>query len=178
MLMDTAINFSTLDEATRIELLLASEHAYSFLTDRGYSAEEVHRLGVCHQATTLIVESLLDNGYRAEHEIRSGSAVAEHSYATLDIGPDEDIVIDPTWQQFLPKGTSTEGMPKVLIGTRSSVIEQALRFGVDEATTQLWQKQSIKLTAKQQRRIDLKAEQAADAAVKNGAWERFTTQNS
>lgn len=179
--IDTQQGESTaLDGATRSNILAASEAAYRLLVEKGgYSTEEVHRLSVCHQATALMVNSLLDNGHRVEHEIRSGWTVTEHSYVVLNTctGDEDEIVIDPTWQQFLPKDKVTIDIPKVLIGTRDSVIEQARRFGVDELTTQLWQKQGIKMTVKQQKQVDLEAKRAADRAEADGAWERFATQS-
>jgi hypothetical protein len=48
---------------------------------------------------------------------------------------------------------------------------------VDELTTQLWQKQGIKMTVEQRKRADLEAKQEADLAEENGAWERFMTQS-
>lgn len=177
MPVNTQNNLSILDETVRASLVSASEYAYKSLAERAYNTEEIHRLGVCYQATALMVDSLLDNGYRVEHEIRSGWTVPEHSYVVLDTGLEDEIVIDPTWQQFLPKNKITLDMPKVLIGTRDDVIGQARYFGVDELTTQLWQKQGIKMTVEQRKRADLEAKQEADLAEENGAWERFMTQS-
>jgi|GEM_PF-1603105 hypothetical protein len=168
-----------LDEATKTDLLLASEGAYGSLTDRGYSAEEVHRLPVCHRLASFIVEYLLGKGYEeVDHELGCSGDVPEHSYVTLkNTDQGSEIIIDPTWQQFLPRGKVIANMPKVLMGTRNSVIEQARRFGVDEPTTHIWQKQGFKMTVEQQKRADLEAQQEADRAYKSGAWERFMAQS-
>jgi hypothetical protein len=169
----------SLDESTSASILLASQIAYDSLVENdGYNPEEVHRLAVCYQASALIASHLFENGYYAEHEIRSGWTVTEHSYVTIDVGLNTEIVIDPTWQQFLPKDKVSERMPKVLVGTRDEIISQAQRFGVDEFTLKLWRKQEIKMTVYQQKHVDNEAKEAADHAEEDGAWERFMAPSS
>jgi hypothetical protein len=94
------------------------------------------------------------------------------------VGLNTEIVIDPTWQQFLPKDKVSERMPKVLVGTRDEIISQAQRFGVDEFTLKLWRKQEIKMTVSQQKHVDNEAKEAADHAEEDGAWERFMAPSS
>ena len=121
-----------------------------------------------------MVNELLANGHPVVQEIRAGLSVLEHSFVVLPTGKgeDRDIVIDPTWQRFLPRGKVTDKLPRVLVGTRSSVANQAMASGVDELTARIWQ-DGGKMTTEQQRQADRQAEAAAEQADADGAWERF-----
>jgi hypothetical protein len=158
-------------------LLTASEDAYRSLVEQGHSPEEIHRLQVCYQATALMVDTLIDNGYKAEHEVRGGWTVLEHSYVVIDTGSGEELIADPTWQQFLPDGADSHDMPRVLMGPRKIVAGQARSFGVDAITAQLWDKQETRVTAKQQREADQIAQDEADRAEDSGAWNKFMQQD-
>ena len=155
------------------DIQAAANDAYLTIAEQGgQNPEEIHRLSVCYRAAVLMVASLVEKGYDAKHEIHESPTVVEHSYVALGMNHEDEIIADPTWQQFLTKDNIDENMPKVLIGTRSDVSGQARHFGVDETTTQLWREESGRMV-EDQKRLDEEAKRKADAAVQDGAWERF-----
>ena len=69
----------------------------------------------------------------------TGTELADqHSYLLRRTEEGEETVIDPTWQQFLAKDKLTDELPKVLIGSRQEVVEQARAAGVPDAVLDYW----------------------------------------
>jgi len=124
----------------------AAEQAYKIIANReGAPLDEVHSQGNCHKVTSDMRRRLSDIGYDVEREIRHDRALGDHSYLTLDISEDE-IIIDPTWQQFLPSARVSSELPKILIGTRDEVKSQARNFGVRNEVLRLWERRAFKFT--------------------------------
>ena len=168
----------TSSDDLQTEIMTAARRAYETLAREGMPAEAMHKLCVCYQASALITDSLVENGYTATHEIQNGSTVVEHSFVTVKTRNGEELLVDPTWQQFLPKDKITPELPRVLIGDRSEVIAKAREFGVDEKALKIWEYQPNAMTVEQQKLRDRGAEDSADMAFATGAWERFATSSN
>lgn len=115
------------------------DRAYKLIAlEEGYRAEELHYKPQCLMMTVAFTLEMGDEGIaHVRHDSRHGHNVNEHRYAVLDIN-DEEIVIDPTWQQFLSPHLRSPELPRTLIGTREEVIAIALAAGVDHLEAQLW----------------------------------------
>lgn len=133
---------------------------------------DAHKLPICFKAAELIVGSLADKGFQADHVISVSPSHGQHSYAVLRSNG-EATVIDPTWQQFLPASLrSSSDAPKTLIGSPSAVKADASNYGVPESALNLWNNDAH-LSIDDIRESDRRAEAASDAADENGRWAAF-----
>ncbi len=113
--------------------------AQKLAVERGVTAEEIHKQRVCRFMSTEIILSLLENGVHASPDSRRPYLMDEHRYPVINLGnASEEIVVDATWQQFLPEGTDTSNLPRALVGTRSEVVAQAAQAGVRPENLRLW----------------------------------------
>lgn len=125
-------------EATHA-LEAATAATYADVADfSGVETDQAHTLRECHRMVQTL-GTILDERYgiATRQELRSGWQVMHHSYLTME-STEGEIVIDPSWQQFLHADLRTEELPKTLVGTRDQVIEQAVSAGVDPVDAQLW----------------------------------------
>jgi hypothetical protein len=105
-------------------ILAATTHAYQATANKyNLDPATVHRMRACHAVSRFMVDHLVEV---AGHEATSDNR-GYHEYVEL---PATGRIADATWQQHLPEGTSTDNLPKVLIGTRGDVVEQARAHGV------------------------------------------------
>ena len=104
--------------------------------EQGEPAEVAHTKPWCRGMTTTMVLALFEIGETPQVNARGGR-LDEHRYVT--IGDDDlQIVIDPTWQQFLPPDRLTPELPKILIGTRPEVMRFAQEAGVLSDDALVW----------------------------------------
>lgn len=157
----------------QLDTLSAVNRAYHAISETGFMADNVHRLPVCYQASALIVTSLLENNYRAQHEITTTEGVGEHSYVVVNPSEVDELVIDATWQQFLPDDKVNEDTPKVLVGSRDDIIKRARAYGVIEPALDVWKVPIHGMSIEQQQYNNRCAEAMADNAELEGAWESF-----
>ncbi len=61
-----------------------------------------------------------------------------HNFISVEFQKDE-LVIDGTWQQFVPKRQRHDELPLVLVGTRDEVVEYAGTSGVPQRFHRVWQ---------------------------------------
>jgi len=160
-------------DALNKDIMAATEQAYQTIAAEGLPLPEVHKLGVCYQASSLVVNSLLENGHSARHERRGGWSVVEHSYVAITTGTGTELLVDPTWQQFLPATKWSDQLPRVLVGERSDIIAKARKYGVDEASLTVWHNTGPPANIETHQKSDQDAARAADEAAKTGGWERF-----
>ena len=153
----------------------ATEQAYASLVESGLPAGEVHRLAVCTEIGIKTVGHLLTQGYDAKLEIRQAEWVGQHSFIALFTRDGEEILADPTWQQFLPIIKRHEGLPKVLVGSRSDIIAQAKDYGVGEPALSLWHYDGPPMSQEEHQEADRAATIAAEEAAEKGEWERFAS---
>lgn len=137
---NTAPAPSTAAEAMAADIGAAADFTYAATaSERRVSPEEAHKLAVCQTAAELMVGAMEDMGYQARVESRRvWSARQGHNYPVIDAGKGRknEVIADPTWQQFLLD--PPEDAPRVLVGTRREVIEQAKAYGVDSRTAKVW----------------------------------------
>ena len=120
-------------EVAHAAIVVAAEKAYGVVAGReGRSSDGIHHEGTCHKVTKEMLRPLRDAGYEVSRKSYDYADLADHSYLVLNISG-EEIVIDPTWQQFLPESKISSKLPKVLVGTREQVIAQADHYGVGKA---------------------------------------------
>lgn len=148
-------------------------HAYHALAEASPKTSGIHRLPVCYRASSLIVSRLLEDNYMARHEITTTEGIGEHSYAVLNPDAPDELLVDATWQQFLPASQANENTPKVLVGSRRDIIKQARDYGVGESALNVWKRPTYNLSVDQRQHNDRLAEDAAGAADTSGAWESF-----
>ena len=120
---------------------LVNKSAQKVAVERGINSEEIHRRRVCRFMSAELVSQLLDNGIQAQTESRAHDAIDEHRYVVIkpgDQGDEREVLIDATWQQFLPEGTDTSNLPKALVGTREEVVYQAAAAGIAEGDLKIW----------------------------------------
>ncbi len=132
-------NHSQLANEQLLDIDAAANHAYQRIAqERQLDPDEVHRTGVCHQAASLMVASLLESGHDVERRTGSSPWVIEgHCYVEIRNGGAEALIIDPTWQQFL-KGNIPDNTPRVLVGSSSKVVERAISLGVNPSIAKIW----------------------------------------
>lgn len=127
------------------------------ITEQGYhdlaqennvDVETVHAQPYCRPMSTILMLGFFERGVDAQVNSRGGR-LDEHRYVT--IGGDADtaeIVIDPTWQQFLAEEKRLDTLPKVLVGTRTEVIDFAVQSGVSEQDALVWSADHVTLPHK------------------------------
>lgn len=107
--------------------------------ERDIATDEVYRRRVCRFMSAEILSYLMDNGIEVKPESRAPYLIDEHRYVVINPGnPDRELIVDATWQQFLPEGTDTSRLPRALIGTRDEVIAQAESAGVAQTDLRIW----------------------------------------
>ena len=127
-------------EKLRADIHEIAEETYDALADRYNRARDiVHRVGLCVPASTLMQEGLAERGHEA-FQVCGPDGSVYHYYVALpgqSVNPhvpeDKDILVDPTWQQFISKDEAAkipETLPKVLIGTSSDIIGVAHEQGL------------------------------------------------
>jgi hypothetical protein len=153
------------------ERLLKDHRAISRLTfsrilgmQKGVGPEEIHRLGLCEQATRWMVSNLVIPGHEVNTDTASvGSRSRDiaqnpmlasipsnrmphipipdrptHTYPVIG-DMETGLVADLVWQQFLPdKLKNDNDFPKTLIGTRSAIRERAHDYGVSDVALGFW----------------------------------------
>ncbi|MBI2589300.1 hypothetical protein HYW35_03835 [Candidatus Saccharibacteria bacterium] len=129
------------------DIIEASEVAYTSIVERNsyYTKENVHRGPVCHMAASILLKHLRSIGYPAFQEKRTVNS-GGHSYVVVD-NQVVEILGDPTWQQFVSYNPRVV-RPRVLVGTRDQVIEQALGFGMHVSHAGFWKPSPIRLIRK------------------------------
>lgn len=105
-------------------------------SERGEPVGDMPSAPICRPMTTILVLSLFEAGQSPRVDSRGGR-LDEHRYVLLGDKEDE-VVIDSTWQQFLPKDALSEDLPKVLIGSREAVIDFAVHAGVSAEDSLVW----------------------------------------
>lgn len=120
----------------------AAQVAYTAVAqEKGLDPDEVHRMRLCHAVSKLMVEGLVGLEPNARQDTRGGWTVDEHSYVDIRPGEEGDLIADPTWQQFFDKGKLPANSPRVLVGSRDSVIDRLRSHGLDDLTLELWKRQ-------------------------------------
>lgn len=61
-----------------------------------------------------------------------------HRYLEVET-PDETVLMDGTWQQFLTRDRRFRELPRILTGGRKELIETAAKAGVEKRRLQLWE---------------------------------------
>lgn len=86
----------------------------------------------CGTVTPKAIKNLAKAGFYAVAEVREGWSCLYHTYVRFPgLGnPDQEIIADGTWGQFIPSELVYLGEPKVLLGNRNGVITAALKYGV------------------------------------------------
>lgn len=134
------------EKCLQTDTVSAAQHAYEIVArEKGVDINEVHRMGVCHRMSALMVERLVEVNSDARQETRVGWTVLDHSYVELSSSDGEDdIIADATWQQFTSVDIIKQtNAPKVLIGQREDFIAVLRENGVNERTIdEIWQKRS------------------------------------
>ena len=152
----------------------AAQYAYSEIAGSHVAVEDVRFMQVCYDATNLMVKSLLEEGYNAQHETHTDQeGFGNQNYTVIETPEGVEVVADPTWQLYVPKEKKTANFPHVIVGTRDQVIQFARANGVSENKLKLWEKNSLKADLVSQRNADEAAAVAADEAAANGGWEAF-----
>lgn len=130
----------------RTQIDEAADRAYQDTAEALNIAEaEIHRHQVCVTVSrAMLKESLMEQNPSMKQVLRVSEAMGDigvardHSYL-LNIGEDgNETIIDPTWQQFLKPNQISDSLPKVLIGSREEVIEEARVAGVPEKALEYW----------------------------------------
>jgi len=146
-------------ESLYTDAISAADNAYVIIAEQiQLSPNKVNNIPSCFRVASYMVSSLIDNGHRAQQEFRGGWNIIAHSYVTVKTANRAEIVIDPTWQQFLPENKRMAEVPKVLFGSRAKVVSKARSFGVDEFALQLlWKKPLVKIVVRNPRNVSPKA---------------------
>ena len=152
----------------------AANAAFDKLASDTFTPHEIHKLSVCSQVSSLMINPLIENGHLARREIAMAEGVGVHSYVVID-NDGEEILADATWQQFLRPGTATDDIPKVLVGDRGEIMRQARDYGVSNDVLKIWEFGNVAENPQQQAAQDRSAEAAAEQAAENGAWKRFVS---
>jgi hypothetical protein len=98
---------------------------------------EPHQTGWCSVVSFIIAKSLAHKGYTAIVETHEALGTRFHDFVVCQFQP-EEIAVDGTWQQFLPKVRRGADKPKVLIGRREKVRDTAISYGVTEDVAEIW----------------------------------------
>lgn len=139
--------------------LQAAEVAYGRIAEaQKIPLPEVHRHEVCSAASSIMFNHELmrqdPNLTSVDRLIFEGDEIGiawQHTYLLQRSEDGNDVIIDPTWQQFLPGDKVTDDLPKVLFGTREEVIEQARKAGVPELALDYWKTLSETSRVKRER---------------------------
>ncbi|HSW36907.1 MAG TPA: hypothetical protein VLG37_00900 [Candidatus Saccharimonadales bacterium] len=117
----------------------AANKAYIEIAKAGFSPETVHREEVCLTASDLMLRELIDNGHKDTRAVERIGDIepGHHIYLVLDTGT-EELVVDPTWQQFFDPEALPADSPRVLIGTREEVVGQAAALGAPDTVLDVW----------------------------------------
>lgn len=115
----------------------AADYAYTTIGEQKHvSPEYVHRMGVCLDATALMLKKMQAGGYDVERVVRQDQDIV-HSYLVIN----GEIIVDPTWQQF--RGGGIGSAPDVLVGTLPEVLETERAHGIGENVLRLYQTAGI-----------------------------------
>lgn len=124
-------------------ILSASTHAYDTVAAaRKYNASNVHRMRICFWISVPLCADLVENkGYDfwlIERRLPSQWRQTEHVYLRSGETSRGLIVVDGTWQQFVPLRNRSPALPKVAVGTPDEVVSLAQAAGVPDQKLDYW----------------------------------------
>ncbi len=98
----------------------------------GIHQEIMYLQEYCEKVTPNAIKHLAAAGIIAVANVRMRGNDIFHSYVSFP-GPDnpeDEIIADGTWGQFIPANLVYLGEPKVLLGNRNAVIKEAIKYGI------------------------------------------------
>lgn len=94
---------------------------------------EIHAMPYCRAVTNSIMGYLQERSIDANPVVRRGERIDEHRY--LKFG---EMIIDATWQQFIPPNRRSDDLPKVYIGSREGLQDLVDLNGAATWVARLW----------------------------------------
>lgn len=126
--------------------------AYDVLSEqRGIITRNMHARPYCNQFTRAVVPILREAAEDTDINIRTRewqpssikdflrtSGLFFHKFVTLEMSG-ESLLVDGTWQQFLPRWKRNLELPRIIVGTRDELVEFAAESGVHSRFHRVWQ---------------------------------------
>ncbi len=102
------------------------ENIYDDLYSQGYFPE-VYKQAHCALISQKLKDELDKFGIESEIERHQTKDLIYHDFITF-IDNGEEYIIDPTYQQFLKKGTDSSAYPKYLIAKKDSIKSELAKY--------------------------------------------------
>ena len=121
------------------DILSMSLGAYAVLGNiTGKDPETIHRRRWCVGVTLAFYEGLEEMGYTPRTVIRTRGLLQPHHY--LDLESERGLIlVDGTWQQYVPRNKRNPSLPKVAVGTADEVVALAVNAGVADRNLVYWE---------------------------------------
>lgn len=132
------------------DIIAAAAYSYRLVAEReGLDPEKVHLMRLCAWVTKPLRLSLMERGY----ELFPLGRELEHTWPPhVYLRSDETsrgmILVDGTWQQFIPRRKRDPALPKAIVGTPDEVVDFAKDAGVRSKHLDYWKRRpSFRVTA-------------------------------
>jgi hypothetical protein len=125
------------------QIVGASRYAYETVAEReGYPLDTLHERRACFWVSIPLCAELVEQGGHdfsiVSRRLNSRWRRAEHVYlrsAETARGP---IIVDGTWQQFVPRKNRGTYLPRVAVGTPEEIVSMAQNAGVSDRNLEYW----------------------------------------
>jgi hypothetical protein len=99
--------------------------------------ETIYQKRWCRGVKLAFYDGLVKLGYDPRSVIRARGLLQTHHY--IDLESERGLIlVDGTWQQFVPRKKRTGSLPKVAVGTAEEVVDLATNSGVADANLVYW----------------------------------------
>ena len=114
----------------------AAEEAYAEIGPLfDVDPENAHHARICEPISRKLHDKLTDEGLPSYLKQGADWQVSHHQFVGIPQEEDE-LTVDPTWQQFLP--TPSSDQPKILIAKKSELAEILTKGGIPKERHGIW----------------------------------------
>jgi len=124
--------------ASHPDIIRAADKSYQEVANiYKMSIKKIHRQRVCAFITRALISNLEADGYDPFQLGRDVGVRGTHMYLGLESARGL-ILVDGTWQQFVPRLKRNPTLPRVLVGTRNEAVNFAEDAGVKTRHLDYW----------------------------------------
>jgi hypothetical protein len=143
-LTNNSLKENLLDVNLMAKIQKATTSAYQEVSEKwGINLDQIFYSRECAPISDLLIRNLKKDGVPAKKHVYKGPDIMYHEMVLINAGG-ADIIIDPTWQQFLEEPNKPNlKLPKILISKVTDLGKTLSEFGIPKDKHHIW------LTAKE-----------------------------
>jgi hypothetical protein len=133
------------------DILRVAKYGYAVLGQATRKdSRAIYRRRYCCGVKLTFYDGFTRLGYDPRSVIRTRGLLQPHHY--LDLESDRGLIlVDGTWQQFVPRSKRTPSLPKVAVGTADEIVNLAANAGVKDRNLVYWSEERSSSVAYEER---------------------------